>query len=335
MSSWDTGPFHSDAAVGIAERFDSLFPDELPPFLHRLFDTAACAPQGELDKELSRQVIAAAAVIASQLPAGAGIVLSGGPWEPVPTLPPELRPKAVAALDRVLAHADEEVGHWFDRAKGERWLANVVQIRLAIQDEPPPVINFTPSVARPSTSSAVAPIPQLASAQPAEATTTVSSRRERAVFAGQQHLQARFGVDRPWGLSDRHPEGTLAHALAEMVERQASEVDTLDRELRAVAVRASEALAPVSQGNYTGIQHNGVLRFTGVELETLGARYDLGHQALQDLVARYERAAAEALTAGPREAAARSHGTARPVGAPSPPPTAVSTLPASHRSLRP
>ncbi|MEU9041463.1 MULTISPECIES: DUF4259 domain-containing protein [unclassified Kitasatospora] len=331
MGSWDTGPFHNDDAIGIAERFDSLFPEELPPFLHHLFDTAACAPQGELEIALSREVIAAAAVIASQLPGGATIDLTSGPRESVPALPSELRPKAVVALDRILVHADAEVGHWFDRAKGERWLANVVQIRLAIQDDPPPVINYTSAGPMATTPSVVAPIPQQAPTQP-EAAPAEASRRRRRVFAGQQFVQGRLGVDEVWDLRDRHSEATVAHALAELVERQAGEVDNLDRELRTVASRAAEVLAPIVQGNHSSVQGNGVLRFTGVELETLGARFALARQELQNLVARYEHAATMAPAAPSRETAARVRSTARLTGAPTAVP-AKGVLPAPHRPL--
>ncbi|MFJ1931674.1 hypothetical protein ACIPLC_15735 [Kitasatospora sp. NPDC086801] len=184
-----------------------------------------------------------------------------------------------------------------------------------------------------TTPSVVAPIPQQAPTQP-EASTTEAPRRQRRVFAGQQFVQGRLGVDEVWDLRDRPSEATAAHALAELVERQAGEVDTLDRELRAVASRAAEALAPIVQGNHSSVQGNGVLRFTGVELETLGARFDLARQELQNLVARYERAAAEAPAAPSRETAARARSTTRLTGTPTAVP-AAGVLLAPHRPLHP
>ncbi|MFE2110796.1 DUF4259 domain-containing protein [Kitasatospora sp. NPDC059463] len=332
--SWDTGPFHNDTATGIADRFDTLFPDELPPFLHRLFDTATSVPDSAFDTELAQQVIAASAVIASQRPAGAGITLSGGPWEPVPALPQELGPKAVAALDRVLANAEAEVVRWHDGARGEQWLANVVQIRLAIQDEPPPLIGYTPVTGSAAVPSAPAPPRREPPAQADTAAATVTPRPQRRVFAGQQYVQGRLGVDDAWDLPDRHPKATTAHALAGLVEHQASEVDSLDRELRAVAARAAEALTPIAQGDHRGVQHNGVLRFTGVELESLGARFDLAQRALQDLVARYERAAANVPAALPRETAARARSTVRLSSSPTAAP-AAGVLAAPSRPLHP
>ncbi|MFB7906882.1 DUF4259 domain-containing protein [Kitasatospora purpeofusca] len=303
MGSWDTGPFHNDAAVGTAERFDSLFDSELPPWLHRLFDVAVCMPEGPLDPDTAQEVVAAAAVIASQCPSGSDIDLSSGPREAVPPLPVDLRPKAAAALDRVLAHADAEVDRWYVRERGEQWLGNVQRIRLVLVD-------------------------------PASGPGPAAPRRQRKVFAGQQLLQDRFGVEDAWDLRERHPKGSTAHALADLLERQASEVDTLDRELRSAATRAGETLAQVADGKHSAVQTNGVLRFTGVELETLGARYALASRDLQDLANRYEYAVNtqtdQASTA--RTAAARTR-TAPQVAAEAGPPPATAAPPAS--STRP
>ncbi|MGW2397106.1 DUF4259 domain-containing protein [Kitasatospora sp. NPDC001664] len=296
MGSWNTGPFHNDAAIGIAERFDSLFPSELPPWLHRLFDVAVAMPEGPLDTDMAQEVIAAAAVIASQRPGGGDVDLASGPRELVPTLPSDLRSKAVAALDRVLAHADTEVDRWFDRARGERWLNGVEQIRLVLQEEPPP--------------------------GPAPAT---EPRRQRRVFAGQRLVQERLGVEDAWDLPARHPKASLARGLAELLERQAGEVDTIDRELRTAASRAGETLTQVAEGNHTGVQTNGVLRFIGVELETLGARFALASRDLQDLVNRYEYAVANGTdqAVAQRSAAARTRTTSGAAAEAGPPPAST------------
>ncbi|MGV9266613.1 DUF4259 domain-containing protein [Kitasatospora sp. NPDC003701] len=308
MGSWDTGPFHNDAAVGIAERFDSLFPSELSPWLHRLFDVAVAMPEGPLDADTAQEVIAAAGVVASQCQGGEDVNLGSGPREPVPTLPAALRPKAVAALDRVLAHADAEVSRWYDQARGEQWLAGVDLIRRVLVDDPPPV-----------------PVPAAA------------PRRQRQVFAGQQLIQKRFGVEDAWDLPARHPGGSLARGLAELLERQTSEVDTLDRELRATASRAGETLAQITQGNHAGVQPNGTLRFTGVELETLGARFALASRDLQDLANRYEFALANGTdpAVAPRSAASRTRTAPRAAAETGPPPAAAAPPASSHRPHRP
>ncbi|MEV0530777.1 DUF4259 domain-containing protein [Kitasatospora sp. NPDC050463] len=297
MGSWDTGPFHNDAAVGTAERFDSLFDSELPPWLHRLFDVAVSMPEGPLDNDMAQEVVAAAAVIASQCPGGDDVNLNSGPREPVPPLPTDLRPKAAAALDRVLAHADAEVNRWYVRERGEQWLGNLERIRLILVD-------------------------------PASSPEPAAPRPQRRVFAGQQLLQGRFGIENSWELPERHPKGSPAHALAELVERQAYEVDTLDRELRATASRAGETLAQVAEGKHGAVQTNGVLRFTGVELETVGARFALASRGLEDLANRYQHAAADQppQAGDSRAAAARSRTTplataeaGLPLAAPAPP----------------
>ncbi|MFE6053119.1 DUF4259 domain-containing protein [Kitasatospora sp. NPDC056446] len=291
MGSWDTGPFHNDAAVGTAERFDSLFDSELPPWLHRLFDVAVCMPEGPLDTDMAQEVIAAAAVIASQCPGGEAINLNSGPREPVPPLPTDLRPKAVAALDRVLAHADAEVDRWYVRERGEQWLGNVQRIRLIL-------------------------------AGPASSREPASPRRQRQVFAGLQLLQVRFGVEDALDLHARQPEDSPAHALAALLELRSYEVDALDRELRATASRAGETLAQVAGGNHAGVQTNGVLRFTGVELETLGARFALASRDLQDLANRYEYAvnAETDQASAARTAAARTRTTPHIAAEAGPPP---------------
>ncbi|MCG6497063.1 DUF4259 domain-containing protein [Kitasatospora sp. A2-31] len=280
MGSWDTGPFHNDAAVGTAERFDSLFDSELPPWLHRLFDVAVAMPEGPLDTDLAQEVVAAAAVIASQCPDGGDVNLNSGPREPVPPLPTVLRPKAAAALDRVLAHADAEVDRWYVRERGEQWLGNVQRIRLILT-------------------------------APASSPEPAAPRPQRRVFAGQQLLRDRFGVEDALDLHARHPKESPAHALADLMERQSYEVDTLDRELRATASRARETLAQVADGKHSAVQTNGVLRFTGIELETLGARFALASRDLQELANRYEYAVASGTdqAVAPRSAAARTRTT--------------------------
>ncbi|GAA2972498.1 hypothetical protein GCM10010519_04510 [Streptomyces lactacystinicus] len=253
-------------------------------------------PEGPLDTDMAQEVIAAAAVIASQRPGGGDVDLDSGPREPVPTLPSDLRPKAVAALDRVLAHADTEVDRWFDRARGERWLSGVEQIRLVLDAEPPP-----------------GPAP---AAEP---------RRQRRVFAGQRLVQERLGVEDAWDLPARHPKASLARGLAELLERQAGEVDTIDRELRTAASRAGETLGQVAEGNHSNVQTDGVLRFTGTELETLGARFALASRDLQDLVNRYEHAVADGTdqAVAQRSAAARTRTTSGAAAEAGPPPAAT------------
>ncbi|WP_268250297.1 DUF4259 domain-containing protein [Kitasatospora griseola] len=306
MGSWDTGPFHNDAAVGIAEHFDSLFPAELPPWLHRLFDVAVAMPEGPLDTDMAQEVVAAAAVIASQCTDGSDVNLNSGPREPVPPLPTDLRPKASTALDRVLAHADAEVDRWYVRERGEQWLGNVQRIRLILAD-------------------------------PASAPEPAAPRPQRRVFAGQQLLRDRFGVEDALDLHTRHPQGSPAHALADLLERQSYEVDTLDRELRAMAARAGEMLAQVAEGKHGAVQTNGILRFTGVELETLGARFALANRDLQELANRYEYAVASGTdhAAAPRSAAARTRTTPSAAAEAEPPPAVAAPTASSHRTPRP
>ncbi len=248
-------------------------------------------PEGPLDTDMAQEVVAAAAVIASQCPGGSDIDLSSGPREPVPLLPTDLRPKAAAALDRVLAHADTEVDRWYVRERGEQWRGNVQRIRLVLVD-------------------------------PASGPGPAAPRRQRKVLSGQQLLQDRFGVEDAWDLRERHPKGSSAHALADLLERQAGEVDTLDRELRATATRAGETLAQVAEGKCAAVQTNGVLRFTGVELETLGARFALASRDLLDLANRYEYAVnAETDQArAARTAAARTQTTPHIAAEAGPPP---------------
>ncbi|MEU4113274.1 DUF4259 domain-containing protein [Kitasatospora sp. NPDC028055] len=305
MGSWDTGPFHNDAAVGTAERFDSLSDSELPPWLHRLFDVAVAMPEGPLDPDMAQEVVAAAAVIASQCPGGDDVNLNSGPREPVPPLPTDLRPKASAALDRVLAHADAEVNRWYVRERGEQWLANVQRISAILAD---PASDPEPAV----------PGPQL------------------RVFAGQQLLRDRFGVEDALDLPARHPKGSPAHALADLLERQSYEVDTLDRELRATASRAGETLAQVAEGKHGAVQTNGVLRFTGVELETLGARFAQASRDLQGLANGYQHAvnAGTDQAVAPRSAAARTQTTPRTVEAGLSPAAAAPPTPPTLRTAR-
>ncbi len=263
-------------------------------------------PEGPLDPDMAQEVVAAAAVIASQCPGGGDVNLNSGPREPVPPLPTDLRPKASAALDRVLAHADAEVDRWYRRERGEQWLGNVQRIRLIL-------------------------------AAPASAPEPAAPRPQRRVFAGQQLLRDRFGVEDALDLHARHPKESTAHALAELLERQSYEVDTLDRELRATASRAGETLAQVAEGKHGAVQPNGVLRFTGVELETLGARFAPANIDLQELANRYEYAATNKTdqAAAPRPAAARTRTAPRSPAEAGPPATAAAPPDAPTRPHRP
>nr|BEK67533.1 hypothetical protein KPHV_47600 [Kitasatospora purpeofusca] len=263
-------------------------------------------PKGPLDTDMVQEVVAAAAVIASQCPGAGDVNLNSGPREPVPPLPADLRPKAAAALDRVLAHADGEVDRWHVRERGKQWLGNVQRIRLILAD-------------------------------PASTPEPAAPRPQRRVFAGQQLLRDRFGVEDGLDMHARHPKGSPAHALADLLERQSYEVDTLDRELRATAARAGETLAQVAKGKHAAVQTNGVLRFTGIELETLGARFALANRDLQELANRYEYAVANGtdLVAAQRSAAARTRTTPSATAEAEPPPAVAGLAASSHRPPRP
>jgi hypothetical protein len=136
MGTWDVGPFDNDTAADWCGDLQDATPAQRPSMVRRAL--AAVIDNGDdyLDSDLAAEAIAAATVVASQLPGGAAItssyapdfLLEGGRIE----VPGDVPALAVRALDRIVGDDSEWRELWEESEEGTSALATVQQIRTAI-----------------------------------------------------------------------------------------------------------------------------------------------------------------------------------------------------------
>ncbi|MEV7598335.1 DUF4259 domain-containing protein [Kitasatospora sp. NPDC089797] len=128
MGTWDLGHFDNDTAADFAGGLDDAAPGERAGLLRAALECAARGPEF-LDDDEGVEAVAAAALVAAQCPGGTAVTTAYGPGEPIPPLPVELRPLAVAALDRVVAGESELAGLWDEAGSGEAWRRGIAALR--------------------------------------------------------------------------------------------------------------------------------------------------------------------------------------------------------------
>lgn len=159
MGTWDTGPFSNDSAADFAGDLDEMTEGERPAAIRaalaavaaghgnapaagatRRSDPEAWRLDGEetayLDADDAASAVAAAALVASQCPDGPRIDSPYGPEQPVPPLPADLRPLAVAALDRVVAEDSELRELWEEGEAARRWHREIAHLREILAQAP-------------------------------------------------------------------------------------------------------------------------------------------------------------------------------------------------------
>ena len=123
MGTWDSGPFDNDTAADFSIDLEEADHAHRVDMLRQaLLDTAE--EEDYLDSDEAFVAIAAAAIVASQVPGGERItvayapdfVLNGAEID----LPPELVPLAVSALDRILADRSEWRDLWQEAYESDR-----------------------------------------------------------------------------------------------------------------------------------------------------------------------------------------------------------------------
>ncbi|MFI5930614.1 DUF4259 domain-containing protein [Actinoplanes sp. NPDC051494] len=134
MGTWDSGAFDNDSAADWCGALHDMDPAERVGAVRRTF-TAVADHDGEyLDSDLSCDAIAAAAVVASQLPGGTPLttpyaptfLIEGGTLE----VPADIAPLALRALDRVAGPDSEWRELWEESPDGYRAaLAEIAVIR--------------------------------------------------------------------------------------------------------------------------------------------------------------------------------------------------------------
>ncbi|MFF6791030.1 hypothetical protein ACVW0K_002120 [Streptomyces filamentosus] len=127
MGTWDVGPFDNDTAADFSYRVDEAPEGGKAEVLRTAFRLVTEVGEEELDADLAVEAIASAALVAAQCPGGEPVT-AYGPKEPLGALPEELRPAAVAALDRVLTEPSELLELW-EESDGEEWKAGVLKLR--------------------------------------------------------------------------------------------------------------------------------------------------------------------------------------------------------------
>ncbi|MFD0368564.1 DUF4259 domain-containing protein [Streptomyces sp. NPDC059071] len=131
MGTWDIGPFDNDTAADFSYTVDEAPAERKAEVLLAAFREVTGTGDDYLDSDLAAEAVAAAALIAAQLPGGDPVTTSYGPERPIPPLPAALRPEAVAALDRVLGKDSELLELWEESA-GDEWKAGVLRLRAVL-----------------------------------------------------------------------------------------------------------------------------------------------------------------------------------------------------------
>ncbi|MGS2617117.1 DUF4259 domain-containing protein [Micromonospora sp. LZ34] len=119
MGSWDSGPFDNDTAADWCGDLDDADTAQRPALVREAL-TRAAGEDGYLDADIACEAIAAAAIVAAQLPGGQPItspyapdfLRDGGRLD----VPDNLAVLAVRALDRIMATDSEWHDLWQDAA---------------------------------------------------------------------------------------------------------------------------------------------------------------------------------------------------------------------------
>ena len=136
MGTWDVGPFDNDAAAYWCGDLHDATPARRPDMLRDAFTAVLDNGDDYLDSDLAVEAIAAAAIVASQLPGGVAISSPYGPdfllegdsievLDDVPAL-------AIRALDRIVGDDSEWRELWDETEEGAPALATLQQLRTII-----------------------------------------------------------------------------------------------------------------------------------------------------------------------------------------------------------
>ncbi|GIF23788.1 hypothetical protein BJ973_004398 [Actinoplanes tereljensis] len=140
MGTWDVGPFDNDTAADWCGDLDEATPDQRTALIRGALSRIVEHGDDYLDSDVAVEAIAAAAIVASQLPDGPAIstpyapdfLLEGGTVEVAPDIPAI----AVRALDRIVGENSEWRELWEDAAESyPQALASVQTIRVVLERE--------------------------------------------------------------------------------------------------------------------------------------------------------------------------------------------------------
>ncbi|MFJ5834885.1 DUF4259 domain-containing protein [Streptomyces sp. NPDC093089] len=132
MGTWDIGPFDNDTAADFSYRVDEAPAEKRAEVLRAAFEEVIATGDDDfLDSCFAEKAVASAALLSAQCPGGDPVTTSYAPKEPLPELPTDLRPLAVAALDRVLGPESELLELW-EESNGEEWKAGIRKLRAVL-----------------------------------------------------------------------------------------------------------------------------------------------------------------------------------------------------------
>jgi hypothetical protein len=122
VGTWASGPFDNDTAADWCGDLDDARPGDRPAMVRAAL-SGVVEEDGYLDSDLACEAIAAAAIVAAQLPGGQPITFSYAPeflrdGGSLP-LPDEVAALAVRALDRIMADESEWRELWQDAAPAD------------------------------------------------------------------------------------------------------------------------------------------------------------------------------------------------------------------------
>lgn len=131
MGAWDIGHFDNDTAADFGGRVDDAESGKKADMLRDVL--TAVADTGPEDyADCGEEAVAAAALIAAQCPGGEPVTSAYGPKEPLPSLPADLRPLAVRALNRLTEKNAEPLDLWADAGADQEWLAGIAALRAVL-----------------------------------------------------------------------------------------------------------------------------------------------------------------------------------------------------------
>ncbi len=137
MGTWDVGPFDNDTAADWCGDLHDAAPAQRIALLRSALTAVLDNGDEYLDSDLAVEAIAAAAIVASQLPGGAritsvyapDILLEGGKLE----IPDDVPALAVQVLDRIVGDDSEWRELWEESDGYASALAELQQIQVAIR----------------------------------------------------------------------------------------------------------------------------------------------------------------------------------------------------------
>jgi len=139
MGTWDVGPFDNDTAADWCGDLDDAAPEQRAVLIRDALSRVAAHGDEYLDSDDAVEAIAAAAIVASQLPGGTAIntpyapdfLLEGGTVEVSDDVPAI----AVRALDRIVEKDSEWRELWEEAEESyPQALASVRSIRATLEE---------------------------------------------------------------------------------------------------------------------------------------------------------------------------------------------------------